>query len=190
MTIPTRCARASRWLLAALLGSVLACSAEIPDAPSAGGEGAVEAPAAEARKPAPVFTLSDLAGNQVSLASFRGQIVLIDFWATWCAPCIFQIPVLNEFYARHKEDGVVVLGVSIDVDGEEVIPPFIEENPIHYPVLLGDEDLARRYGAPGFPALVVVDQGGGISDLHVGLVEAEELEEVVQKLRGEGPAST
>ncbi|UCE86220.1 MAG: redoxin domain-containing protein, partial [Deltaproteobacteria bacterium] len=100
----------------------------------------------EAPKLAPDFELLDLQGDRVSLASFRGRTLLIDFWATWCAPCVFQIPVLNEFYAKHKDDGVAVLGISIDADPEEVIPPFLAENPIRYPVLLGDEGLARRYG--------------------------------------------
>jgi peroxiredoxin len=97
--------------------------------------------------------------------------------------------VLNEFYAEHKDEGVAVLGISIDADPEEVIPPFLEENPIEYPVLLGDEALARRYGAPGFPALVVVDPDGRIVYVHVGLAEEEDLEAVLA-LIAEAPART
>jgi thiol-disulfide isomerase/thioredoxin len=173
--------RAGRWLLVAALATA--------GAPGCSGEPGVEAPAGEAAEAAadlrlaPDFELRVLDGGSLSLASLRGRTVLIDFWATWCAPCIFQIPILNEFYAAHRGEDVAVLGVSIDVNPEEVIPPFIDENPIHYPVLLGDEDLARQFGAPGFPALVVVDPQGRIVYLHVGLAEPEDLEAVLAAAR-------
>jgi peroxiredoxin len=128
---------------------------------------------------APDFTLSSLDGRQVSLHSFRGQTVLIDFWATWCAPCVYQIPVLNRFQDRHRDDGVVVLGVSVDVAGRDVVAAFAREHDIRYPVLLGSEAVARRYGAPGFPSLVVIGPRGRIESVHVGVLEAETLETLV-----------
>lgn len=185
--------------LAALLGLALGCSAEPGGTDAGGGEQAAQKAettetgekadregtgAAGDTRPAPDFTLKSLEGEEVSLESLRGRTVLVDFWATWCAPCVFQIPLLNDFYAEHKDEGVEVLGVSIDADGEEAIRPFMEETPIHYPVLLGDEGLARRFGAPGFPALFVINPEGQIVYLHVGLAEEKELEEVLQKIRG------
>jgi thiol-disulfide isomerase/thioredoxin len=124
---------------------------------------------------APAFTLEDLGGTEVSLESLRGRPVVLDFWATWCSPCVFQIPVLNEFHERHR-DRVEVIGVAVDVDGREVVAPFAAEHSIAYPVLLGTPDLAQRYGAMGFPTLYVIDPEGVIASAHVGVVDAEQLE--------------
>ena len=101
------------------------------------------------REPAsrpPTWTLEDLAGGSVSLAELRGRPVVIDFWATWCAPCEFQIPVLNQLDERYG-DRVEVVGIAVDADGREAVAPFAAEHRIAYRVLLGDEDLAQRYGA-------------------------------------------
>lgn len=157
-----------RWIAALLVAA--ACSAGTDDAPFA-------------LEPAPPFTLATLDGREVSLADYAGRIVVIDFWATWCVPCIYQIPVLNEFHRTQGEDGAVVLGVSVDADGREVVAEFAEEHEIAYPVLLGDEALARRYGAPGFPALALVTASGGLESIHVGLVEPEELVAAVAEAR-------
>jgi len=154
------------------------------EATSGNGGAAAEATAVdEDRRPAPGFTLPDLSGETVTLADLRGQIVVIDFWATWCPPCIFQIPILNTIHERHGDHGVTVLGVSVDAGGAEVVKPYAEENDIQYTVLLGDENLARKFGAPGFPALAVVAPDGTIDSLHVGLIEEEDLEEAIDQIR-------
>lgn len=128
-------------------------------------------------EPAPEFSLPTLAGEIVTLASLRGKTVVIDFWATWCAPCEFQIPVLNEFYAAHREAGdVEVLGVSVDEDGSDEVKSWIEERGVTYPILMGDDDLARRYGAVGFPAVAIVSPQGEIVVRHMGVVDMETLE--------------
>jgi thiol-disulfide isomerase/thioredoxin len=142
------------------------------------GPGADTGPPRE-RPVAPEFVLSQLGGGEVALADLAGKTVVIDFWATWCAPCEVQIPVLNAFHERHADGDVVVLGVSVDADGPEVVAPFAEAHAISYPVLFGDEALARRFGALGFPALAVVSPDGRIDTLHVGVVGPEELEEAI-----------
>lgn len=167
-------------LLVATVG--LGCTAEGPEE---GGE--AEAPATEVIL-APDFTLQDLEGNEISLSSLRGKTVLIDFWATWCPPCEYQIPILNEVHAAHQEQGVEVLGVSVDVDGIDVVKPYSEEHKIQYTVLLGDEALAREFGAPGFPVLVVVAPDGTVANMHVGLVERPELEALIAQIKGPAPA--
>ena len=132
---------------------------------------------------APDFSLEAIDGATVSLAKLRGQVVVVDFWATWCAPCVFQIPVLNAFWERTRGDGVSVLGVSVDVGGREVVEPFAAEHEMAYPVLLGDEDLAQRYGAIGYPSLYVIAPDGRIASRHVGLVAEEELAAAVAEAR-------
>lgn len=165
---------AARAALAVLLLAVAACGP-----PEGGGVGE---PEPEAPAEAPDFRLPDLRGQEVALSGLRGQPVVIDFWATWCPPCVHQIPVLNAFQEAHPE--VPVLGVSVDVDGREVVGPFAEEHGIAYRVLLGDEGLARRYGAFGFPSLFVVDPEGTIAASHVGVITLEELEAALADLGG------
>jgi len=159
--------RASRlgWVLLAIL---LAC-----------GPGA-EAPEEGAATRAPEFSLEDLSGRMVSLSGLRGRPVVVDFWATWCAPCVHQIPVLNDFQAANPE--VVVMGISVDAGGLGAVAPFAEEHGIAYTVLLGDESLAQQYGAFGFPSLYVIDREGAIASAHVGVVRLEELENSVAAL--------
>jgi len=174
-------------LLAALI--LPACG----DAPTPDGDApAAGEPAADAeRTPAPPFELPDLDGERVSLESLRGKVVVIDFWATWCPPCIFQVPILNEIQEAYRDQGVVVLGVSVDTEGADVVRAFVQEHDVQYRVLMGDEALARRYGAPGFPWMVVVLPDGtrDPSPPHVGLVERDVLEAKLERLTSDAPVS-
>jgi peroxiredoxin len=130
------------------------------------------------------FTLPDLAGSPVRLADFRGKTVILDFWATWCPPCIFQVPELNKFWAAHKDSGdVMVIGVAVDVEGAEIVSPWAEEQGVEYPLVIGSEEVAREFGAVGFPTLVIVKPDGQIDSLHVGLIESDELEALVAAVR-------
>ena len=138
-------------------------------------------------RPAPAFALTDLQGKTVSLADFAGRTVVIDFWATWCTPCKKQIPVLNAFHESPAGRDVALLGIAVDADGSEVVAPFAAEHRIQYPVLLGDEALAFDYGAPGFPALAVVDPQGRIDSLHLGVIGRSALEAAVDDARGRPP---
>ena len=129
---------------------------------------------------APEFTLDRLGGGQASLVDFRGKPVLVDFWATWCEPCEESIPVLLAFQEKYA-GRVQVLGVSVDWE-REAVAPFAKEHGMTYPVLFGDESLALDYGAPGFPALFVVDADGRIAEAHVGVATLAELEASVAPL--------
>jgi thiol-disulfide isomerase/thioredoxin len=135
--------------------------------------------------PAPEWALPDLEGRTVALADLRGKPVVLDFWATWCTPCEFQIPILNEVYERYR-DRVEFVGVAVDVDGREVVAPFAKERAIAYRVLLGDEELAQRYGALGFPSLYVIGKDGNIALSHVGLIDADDLEEALDRALAAG----
>jgi peroxiredoxin len=162
----------------ASLGS-MGCPSSAPE-----GQASETAQAAETARPAPDFTLDQLGGGQVSLAELRGKTVVLDFWATWCPPCEFQVPELNRFYDAHRSDGdVVVYGVSVDVDGPEVVQAWTTEKQVRYPILLGGESLARSLGALGFPTLYVIGPEGQIRESHVGLIETDTLEQAVAAQR-------
>lgn len=149
-----------------------------------------EAPAGDAAPAvadtlAPDFSLQRLGGGLVRLSELRGKTVVLDFWATWCPPCEFQVLPLNQFYQAHRADGdLEVFGISVDNEGLEVVASWVAEKRVRYPILLGGEDLARRYGARGFPTLIVVGPDGQIHSQHVGLIETDTLEKALAEQRG------
>jgi thiol-disulfide isomerase/thioredoxin len=165
---------------------VLGCSAQDADV---SGASASEAASEKPKRPAPNFDLTGVDGSPISLADHRGKPVVIDFWATWCVPCIYQVPELNAFWKLHREAGdVAVIGVAVDVEGASVVAPWIEEKGVEYQIAIGDESLAREFGVMGFPTLAIINSDGNIDSLHVGLIEAEELENLVAPLIGSSQA--
>jgi peroxiredoxin len=170
-------ARVGILAFSVMLLSALGCGAqEGGDAGASASEAASEKP----KGPAPNFELKGVDGRPVSLADQRGKPVVIDFWATWCAPCVYQVPELNAFWKIHREIGdVAVIGVAVDVEGASVVAPWIEENGVEYQIAIGDEGLAREFGVLGFPTLAIITSDGNIDSLHVGVIEVEELESLV-----------
>jgi peroxiredoxin len=149
----------------------LACAAALALAPGGcgpGGEGA----AGDAR---PEFELPRLGGGTLRLSELRGRTVLIDFWATWCEPCVDQVPGLNALWREQGQRGLAVLGIAVDVEGASVVGPWVEEYGVEYPILLGDEGLAFDFGVLGFPALVVITPEGELGPVHMGVASREEL---------------
>ncbi|MFP6660598.1 MAG: TlpA disulfide reductase family protein [Myxococcota bacterium] len=159
-------ANCARRILATVLGVVgLACGAADETGESAA--------------PAPDFRLPQLDGGEVALADWAGRPVLIDFWATWCPPCVYQVPELNALYAAHREAGDVgIFGISIDDDDAiDAVRSWTEEKGVEYPILLSDDGLARPYGALGFPTVVLIDPDGNVVWRHAGVIEHEDIEE-------------
>ncbi len=128
---------------------------------------------------APNFTLRDSAGKAVSLSDFRGQVVVVNFWATWCAPCRVEIPWFIEF--QKSRSGLTVLGVSFD-DGWNEITPFVAKHNVNYPVVLGDEAVARLYGADRLPQTLIVDRDGRIARSFTGLAAKREYAAAIDTL--------
>ncbi len=130
----------------------------------------------------PDFTLPDLEGNPVKLSDFRGKPVFVDFWATWCGPCVYQMPELNKLWSAYGKSGqLMILGVDIGETVEEVVP-FLEEYGIRYPIVIGSEQIARSLGAPGVPSMVVIDAQGAIHSVHPGLRYFRALEKLAAEV--------
>lgn len=119
------------------------------------------------------FTLLGLDGEEYTLSEYKGQVVIIDFWATWCPPCRNSIPTFVKLYNKYHEQGFTILGVSLDSD-EQALRNFSKEMNIPYPVLLGNKEIARVYQVSGIPKTIFLDKKGSIRKTQVGF--APELE--------------
>lgn len=133
---------------------------------------------------APDFSLKDLRGQTVSLSEFRGKVVVIDFWATWCRPCLAAIPHLKGLHAAHHEQGVVILGVLYDQISLSKIEQFVTETGINYMVLFGEDKVMSTYKIYQIPVTIVVDKEGTIRERLIGYSDEnmKRLEKKVQEL--------
>jgi cytochrome c biogenesis protein CcmG/thiol:disulfide interchange protein DsbE len=131
---------------------------------------------------APDFSLKDLEGNNVTLADYKGKVVFLNFWATWCPPCRQEIPDFIKAYEKHKDNGLVILGVAVS-DRENSVRSFVEKNKISYPVAMGDEKIVQDY-EPGqyIPTTIVIDRNGKIHDKHVGVMDMSQVEKIFKEL--------
>jgi peroxiredoxin len=142
------------------------------------------------RKPAPNFTLKDASGASVELSSYRGKVVLLNFWATWCGPCELEIPWFVEFEQQYRSKGFEVVGVSMDDDGWPAVKPFIAAKKINYRILLGDDSVTQLYGGvDALPTSFMIDRNGRIAAVHVGLAGKDEYSNEIQTLIGNGEAT-
>ena len=127
---------------------------------------------ANATGQAPLFELRDLSGTTVKLESYRGHPVLIDFWATWCGPCIYSVPMVQKLYERHKDRGFVVLGLNMDDDPSGVYA-FTQRMKLTYPILYaGNSAVPASYGLEGLPLFILVDAEGNIVRRYDGFSPA------------------
>jgi peroxiredoxin len=145
--------------------------------------GCAETGALGSRKPAPGFSLNDDKGAPVQLSDYKGKVVLLNFWATWCHGCKQEIPWYMEFAEKYKSQGFVVIGVSLDEDGWKSVKPFLQEKKLNYPVVIGSEELGRQYGGvDSMPVSILIDREGKIADSHSGVVEKDGWEREIQQL--------
>jgi len=135
------------------------------------------------RKRAPEFELKDGGGNTVRLSDHSGKVVVIDFWATWCAPCKSAMPWLSELRAKYRGEGFEILGISMDEEGWEKVTPFLAKVPVTYPILMGTKRVGYLYGdVESLPLMFFVDRQQRVAAIHVGAASRKEVEKTVRTL--------
>jgi cytochrome c biogenesis protein CcmG/thiol:disulfide interchange protein DsbE len=149
---------------------------------SSAGSSSADITAALSRKEAPTFARADATGATVKLSDYRGKVVLLDFWATWCTGCKVEIPWYVEFQKKYQRRGLVAVGVAMDDDGWKLVRPYLREHPISYPVVLGDAELAALYHVTAMPMTLLIDRSGRIADAHVGMVDKNAWEHEIRQL--------
>jgi len=146
-----------------------------------GSAGRLSTPASQLEA-APDFSLQALDGRTVRLSDYRGQVVLLNIWATWCPPCRDEMPDLEAYYRQHQEDGFVVLAVNSQ-EGAETVATFLEDYDFTFPVLLDpDGVVVRDYGALGLPTSFFIDREGMLRGVWVGKLSPARLKELVDPL--------
>ncbi|HZP80991.1 MAG TPA: redoxin domain-containing protein [Chthonomonadaceae bacterium] len=133
-------------------------------------------------RPAPKFTLKTLEEKETTLNDYKGKILLVDFWATWCKPCVETMPEMQKLQEKYAAKGLVVLGVSIDEKGVKAVRPFVQKRKFTYPILLdgGDRPAWREFGVKSVPALFLVSREGQIVRQWTGKPKKGDVEEAVQ----------
>ena len=144
------------------------------------------------RQVAPKFELKDSNGKVVTPEEYKGRVLLLNFWATWCVPCKAEIPWFQEFDTKLKDKGFAVLGVSMDEEGWDAVKPYVAEKKIAYRMVIGTEEVSTRYGGiDSLPTTFIIDREGKIAAIHSGLVsKATYQKEIEDLLEGTKNAST
>ena len=143
---------------------------------------AILQPASE-RKAAPQLALKDSTGKTIGLTDYRGKVVLLDFWATWCTGCKFEIPWFSEFQKAYSAQGFAVVGVAMDESGWTAVKPFLAETHVPYPVLLGDDPTAQRFGIQSLPDTFLIDRQGRVAAAYrASLVDKNDIEANIKAL--------
>src|SRR5438132_7869803 len=138
---------------------------------------------AQERKPAADFALRDFAGKTAKLKHYRGKVVLLDFWATWCTGCKKEIPWFSAFEKTYHGRGLAVVGVSMDDEGWKVVKPFLAENHVPYRMLLGDNTTAKVYGIENLPDTFLIDRKGRVAAAcRAVLVDKDDIEVNIKAL--------
>jgi len=131
---------------------------------------------------APDFTLPAVDGSMVSMSDYSGKVILVDFWATWCPPCLEMIPVLTKLHKNYSDKGLVILAISLDRDGLEALGTFVHEKMIPYKVIMGDTKIGNAFGGvSSIPTLYMVDRDGRLVRKLTGYHSYGQLEEQVKK---------
>jgi len=147
-------------------------------------------PDAKDAKPAPQLTLKDLDGKEVSLEQYRGKVVLVNFWATWCEPCQVEIPWLIEMQQKYSAQGFTILGIAMDEDGASIVTPWVQKerfdvngtkSAMNYPIVIGNDAAADKFGGLlGYPTSVLISRDGKILKRITGIITPDEITKSVE----------
>src|SRR5690348_14747442 len=157
-----------RRLSAGIVATLAACAATVIALPAA--------VAADPSGPAPQFTLPEKGGGQLSLAQYKGQVVMINFWASWCGPCRQEMPLLENIYKKYNKMGFTLIGVNVEPD-PKAAEGFLKDTPVNFPVIYDkDSTVSKAYDVSGMPSTVIIDRKGNIRVLHRGYKPGDENE--------------
>ncbi len=149
----------------------------------------VEAPTSPESKAAPMFTLQDLNGKTVSLSDFEGKVIILDFWATWCPPCVKEIPHFAELYEQYNDREFVMVGISVDREGIDVVKSFVQKYKVNYPILMTDGQVEKAYGnIVSIPTTFVIDSEGEIRRKYIGYRDKSVFETDIKAFLAEAQA--
>jgi cytochrome c biogenesis protein CcmG/thiol:disulfide interchange protein DsbE len=133
-------------------------------------------------RPAPDFTLKQLSGEPLTLSSYRGKVVLLDFWATWCEPCRKETLFFVDLQNKYGPQGLQIIGVSMD-DTPDPVPAFYREFKMNYPVVMGNANIGEQYGGVlGLPIAFLIDREGRIQSKHIGATDPSVFEKEIKNL--------
>jgi len=137
---------------------------------------ALPALAGSAGGPAPTFTLASRAGQDVSLAQYKGQVVMLNFWASWCGPCRQEMPLLESIYKKYNKMGFTMIGVNVEPDSNAA-NQWLRATPVSFPILYDrDSKVSKLYDVAGMPSTVIIDRSGKVRVLHRGFKPGDENE--------------
>jgi thiol-disulfide isomerase/thioredoxin len=144
------------------------CSEQTSEQPQAGAATVGTAKGQEA----PGFTLTNMQGQNVSLADLKGKVVILNFWATWCPPCREEMPSMEMLYRKYKDQGLVILAVNVEKDGQKLVQSFLQRTPYTFPILLdGDAAVQNSYQVFRFPETLIIDRNGKVVERVVGAID-------------------
>jgi cytochrome c biogenesis protein CcmG/thiol:disulfide interchange protein DsbE len=139
------------------------------------------------RTTAPNFSLRDAKGARVQLSNYRGKVVLLDFWATWCTGCKVEIPWYIEFENTYRSKGLVSIGVAMDEEGWQTVTPYLTDHPINYHIVVADAIVSQKYRIASLPLTLLIDRKGNIAESFAGVVDKSAWEARIRELLQESP---
>jgi len=142
-----------------------------------------QATAEQATDNPPAFTLKDLRGQKVRLSDYKGKVVLVNFWATWCGPCLAEMPELVKLQKAYRGRGLQIIGVTFEEESKTLVNRLARKFKINYPLLYGSTDLSKQYGIEDvLPVTLVVDREGKLRDRILGILDMEEFNEKIKPM--------